>query len=330
MSKDNALVDVVVVTYNHERFISEAIESILHQVCDFNYRVLIGEDCSTDGTRTICRSYAEKFPDKITLVEQSKNVGLVTNYKSIFDKCSAPYIAILEGDDVWTDPFKLQNQVNILKANPSCGLVHTGFDVKEHTGQIRRANLNLPREKTEGFLYEAVMRDEVAFCPLTVMFRRSLLQYVDYDFCIRNNVWTIDAFLWPEMAWRMEVKYLPEATGIYRRVLSAATSTRSPEKLVWYYQTGLAMKNYYLEKYPITDLFPNKVKEEFLKTLLKKLVDAGATELTCSYARELKVNSLSTYFFRLLAMHTSLHWVLRFYAWMLGFLSVIKQRMSKS
>src|SRR5689334_14372414 len=99
-----ARVNVVMVTHNHENFVQEAIESVLMQVCAFPVRLIIADDCSTDQTGRICEEYAVKFPDCITFIRQQLNVGLVKNYDTAFKACDAEFIAILEGDDVWTEP----------------------------------------------------------------------------------------------------------------------------------------------------------------------------------------------------------------------------------
>lgn len=322
-----ALVDIVMTTFNHEPYIGEAIESVFHQICDFQYRLIIADDCSTDGTQEVCAEFEKKFSGKILRIVQPVNVGLAKNYDAAFRACTANFIAILEGDDVWTDLHKLQKQVDILQTNPCCGLVHTAFDVREHTGQLKRANLNLAKERAEGHLYEAVMRDEIAFCPLTVLFRRSLLARVDYDFCIRNNVWTIDAFLWPEIARQSEVRYLPEVTGIYRRVQSAATSTRDPEKLLWYFRTGLAMKLYYLGKYPVKDLSAEDVRQKFLTVLVHKLIQSKATQLAIQFANDLKPRNKKAILLKYAATRPTLQSTVRLFDGVIQLLSAIKQKL---
>ncbi len=115
------LVAIYMVTYNHENYIAQAIDSVLMQQTNFSYKLFIGEDCSTDKTREICIKYANKHPDKIELVLHETNVGATTNAQSIYKKCfesGAKYVAMLEGDDYWTDPLKLQKQVDFLEANP--------------------------------------------------------------------------------------------------------------------------------------------------------------------------------------------------------------------
>jgi glycosyltransferase involved in cell wall biosynthesis len=122
------------VTYNHENYIAQAIESVLMQKTFFNYRLMIGEDCSTDGTRKIVSEYAEKYPDKITAFLNETNLGLVENAIKIYNACTAKYIAMLEGDDYWTDPNKLQNQVDFLESNSTySSIAHQSMVIYENS-----------------------------------------------------------------------------------------------------------------------------------------------------------------------------------------------------
>lgn len=117
------MVSVWMVTYNHARYIARAIESVLMQRTSFDYRLVIGDDCSTDGTTDIVKRYQATHPGAITAVCQTKNVGAMRNaYESALPLCTGRYIACLEGDDYWTDPDKLQQQVDFLEANPDYAL----------------------------------------------------------------------------------------------------------------------------------------------------------------------------------------------------------------
>lgn len=112
------LLTVLLATYNHEKYISRAIDSILMQETDFFFDVLIGEECSTDSTRDIINSYASKYPNKISIIERKQNVGMHENLNSLVQNCKDKYVARLEGDDYWTDNKKLQKQVDFLELNP--------------------------------------------------------------------------------------------------------------------------------------------------------------------------------------------------------------------
>lgn len=126
-----SLVAIFMVTYNHENYIEEAVESIVSQFTNFKYTLFIAEDCSTDNTRNICIELGQKHLDKIHLVLNSTNMGGFANSQNLMNICSqsgAKYIALCEGDDYWTDPYKLQKQVDFLEAN-------TDFDI--HCGHAR-------------------------------------------------------------------------------------------------------------------------------------------------------------------------------------------------
>ena len=117
-------VSVLIVTYNHEKYITEALDSVLMQEVDFDYEIVIGEDYSTDNTRDILIDYQRKHPNKIRLLLQEKNLGFYGKYNFIltFHSCRGKYIAMLEGDDYWTSPDKLQKQVDVLDNNPDCAI----------------------------------------------------------------------------------------------------------------------------------------------------------------------------------------------------------------
>lgn len=125
-------VSVCVQTYNHEPYIKECLDSLLMQRTTFSYEIILGEDESSDGTRDICKAYAEKYPDKIRLFLRSRKdviyingnatgrFNMIENLKA----CQGNYIALCEGDDYWTDPLKLQKQVDMLDANPQLVACH--------------------------------------------------------------------------------------------------------------------------------------------------------------------------------------------------------------
>lgn len=111
-------VSVCVITYNHEAFVAEALEGILAQRTTFGLEVVIGEDGSTDGTAAIVRQFAATHPQLIRARFNSPNRGMMANLVQTLAECKGQYIALLEGDDYWTDPQKLQRQVDFLDANP--------------------------------------------------------------------------------------------------------------------------------------------------------------------------------------------------------------------
>ena len=120
---------VLIVTYNHVPFIAEALEGALRQQVDFPYEIVVGEDRSTDGTTEIVLDYQKRYPDKIRVLLASENFGQYTgngrfNFIRTLRACRGEYVAFLEGDDYWTDPQKLQLQVEYLDQNSGCAICH--------------------------------------------------------------------------------------------------------------------------------------------------------------------------------------------------------------
>lgn len=138
-STDRPLLSVLMITYNHEKFIAQAIESVLMQRVSFPIELVIGEDRSPDGTRAIVERYARQHPDLIRPLLREANVGAVRNFAETFDACRGEYVAMLEGDDYWTYPHKLQKQVEFLQAHPaSSASFHDALLITDETGETRR------------------------------------------------------------------------------------------------------------------------------------------------------------------------------------------------
>ncbi|MFL1012242.1 glycosyltransferase family 2 protein [Flavisericum labens] len=137
MSKATPLVSVSVVTYNHKDYIKQCLEGILMQQTTFPFEIILGEDESSDCTRDICIEYAEKYPDKIRLFLRSrKDVIYINgnptgryNFMENLKACQGKYIAICEGDDYWTDPLKLQKQVDFLETNNYYSICWTKYKI---------------------------------------------------------------------------------------------------------------------------------------------------------------------------------------------------------
>ena len=110
---------VILITYNHEKYSEKALDSVLSQVTDFPFEIVIGDDCSPDDTKNIIREYRDKYPDIIRIVHREKNTGRPTlNVYETTMKCRGDYLAYLEGDDYWTDSDKLQKQMDFLNEHP--------------------------------------------------------------------------------------------------------------------------------------------------------------------------------------------------------------------
>jgi glycosyltransferase involved in cell wall biosynthesis len=115
-------ISVVVTAYNHEKYVGECLDGILQQKGTFVLEVILGDDCSLDRTRQIMQGYQGKYPDVFVLLPPTANLGIQNNIRRCLAACSGEYIAFCEGDDYWTDKYKLQKQLEFLEGHPDHSL----------------------------------------------------------------------------------------------------------------------------------------------------------------------------------------------------------------
>jgi len=137
---DKPIVSVCTITYNHEKYITEAIDSFLMQETDFPFEVVIGEDFSTDSTRRIIEEYIKKYSNIIKLITSEQNVGIQENGKRTMEACRGKYIALCEGDDYWTDTKKLHIQKYFLDCNKDYSAIAHQVNVLLNKHEPKRFN----------------------------------------------------------------------------------------------------------------------------------------------------------------------------------------------
>lgn len=167
-------VSVLVITYNNERFITEAIDSIVMQKVDFDFEIIIGEDHSTDRTREIVFDFRKRYPDKIHLLLNEKNVGGRKNFTQILKASQGEYIALLEGDDYWTSPNKLQKQVDFLDNHPDFTICfHWAGWLDQESGEIKSWKYGPPIIKPY-YTIDDLLKHSNFIPTCSVMFRNNL------------------------------------------------------------------------------------------------------------------------------------------------------------
>ncbi len=259
-------------TYNQERYIKQAIDSVLKQKTNFNFQLVIGEDCSTDNTRNICAYYAQNFPDKIKLLPAlSENKGLIKNYLRTIKECDGKYIAICDGDDYWIDNNKLQKQVDFLENNPEYYIVSTGLKKLYSNGKIRAS---IQRKTGENYKFEDLVFENF-IASVTVLFRN--IQISD---ALPNWIARFPYGDWPTYLWTLKAKgkiyVMQDVTAVYRNDIGVSSKVRNQNSRIVKVNLEIIKcisrdKNFY-----------NK-REAIAQSLLKHTKD-----LVASYNREKK------------------------------------------
>lgn len=203
-------VSVAMHTYNHERFIAQAIESVLMQRTGFTYELVIGEDCSPDRTREIVLNYRERYPDKIHLLLSEKNLGPGGNFVQTVRACRGEYIAILDGDDYWTSSEKLQRQIDFLDDHPECSICIHGVKSLYEDGHFDYAYP--PEKKVIYTLEDLLLGNFINSC--SAVFRRNLFGDFPSWYLDRRVIgdWELHVL----NAHHGDIGYIDEFMGVYR------------------------------------------------------------------------------------------------------------------
>lgn len=207
------LVSISCITYNHELYIRDSLEGMLMQQCDFDFEILIHDDASTDNTQKIIKEYQEKYPNIIKPIFQKENQyskgkrGFNATYN--FTRAKGKYIAICEGDDYWTDPLKLQKQVDFLEANNEFSFcAHYVNAVDAENNLLEKAIL---ADNDRFFSKAGVLHQQ--FPTLSLLFRSSALIQEYHDLQVFNG----DIFLLACLSSKGKGAYLNFVGANYRK-----------------------------------------------------------------------------------------------------------------
>lgn len=247
----NPLVSVFIITYNQEKTIAQTIEGILMQKGDFTLELVIGEDCSTDKTADVCKKYQEKYPEKIKLLLQDTNQGLLKNYISTLKLCQGKFIGVCAGDDYWIDEHKIQKQLDFFYQHPDFGAVTTGgYKLYVRSNKLVEGIAPL-NPVLDGNVFDLTWRGGVYAMPLTLLFKAELLNFINFDDFIERKFSVEDVPMQAIMAHNTKFGHIPDLCVVYRVYNTSLTFTtfNSPRYLT-YHEGLVAIRRYLHELYP--------------------------------------------------------------------------------
>jgi glycosyltransferase involved in cell wall biosynthesis len=190
-------VSVVVITYNHEKYIRQCLDSILMQSVDFYFEIVISDDCSTDQTVEIIKEYQKKYPNIIKPILRSLNVGATKNQYDCFLRCTGNYVAILDGDDFWTDKEKLKTQINFLENNKTYIACTQRYSVVDENNKITQKTYHGPgRPEIGDYTINHFLKYIYYGHPGTLVFENIFLEpQYDYSIIFKADRWICDITL---------------------------------------------------------------------------------------------------------------------------------------
>jgi len=225
---NDIMVSVYMCAYNHEKYIRQAIESVLMQDTDFRYELIIGDDASPDGTQKIISEYAGKYPDIITAICRKKNIGALKNGTDIRRRCRGKYLACLEGDDFWTDKYKLQKQVDFLENNREYSLCFTGVNI------IKDSFINIPYAKHDINSLDEYLNYGNGLLDIpsaTIVFHNIYKRNPALEKCFTKNNLVGDRIQHTLLLKYGKFKFLNDITATYRYISYTGSSFSSIKKI---------------------------------------------------------------------------------------------------
>ena len=229
MPNENLVISVCMIAYNVEPYLAKAIEGVLFQKTEFPFELVIGEDCSKDGTRRICEDYAARYPGLIRLLPSGVNLGMAGNYARTLAHCRGKYIAVCDSDDIWVDPLKLQQQVRFLEEHPDYGVVYTDVETISETGEVFNDpdHAQIRTGYAEGDVFFRLLQGNFVNNP-TAVFRLALLNghQIDAD----RRYYNYDHLLWLHIAAQSKVGFINAKTTQYRKHSGSATRSKTSNR----------------------------------------------------------------------------------------------------
>ena len=235
---------VCVPTYNHEHFIRQMLDGVLMQRTSFDFEIVIGDVASTDGNQAIIREYVDKFPGKIRAFLHNENQGPKeprefagrNNVLGLLKACKGEYVAMCEGDDYWTDPFKLQKQVDFLDSNPEYAICHHNAEVIYEDGSLSHLFNGSDQQLTSTI--ENVLEDKWFMATASWVYRNYFIneEFADWHAKAASGDWAILL----QRASHGKIGYLPETMGVYRKH-SAGLSNVHANTNRWFLKNRMEM-----------------------------------------------------------------------------------------
>lgn len=270
-------VTVICLTYNHEKYIRDALEGFVSQRTNFNFEVIVHDDASADNTPDIIREYEKKYPDIIKPIYQNENqfrLGVNIYYKFVLPISHGEFIAQCEGDDYWTDSLKLQEQYDYMVAHPNCSLVvHNTERIYMGSGR-KKAFLSKSFDKSGncGFTAEEVIKDHMLFHTSAMFFRKEF-SLKNKDFMLNHAAY--DYLLKCLLATEGEVHYIPKIMSVYRMGTAGSwtqSTSESSEKYIHHNEIAIkAMEdlNEY-RSYKYNDIIQQNILDRRFRILLRQ------------------------------------------------------------
>lgn len=284
MSK-SPLASIVVITYNQEKTLSSTLDSLLKQKTSFSYEIVVGEDCSTDGTRKVLSEYAYRYPNVIHPIYNEINKGVLENYISVLSHCKGKYIAACAGDDYWIDEEKLQMQVDVMEQYSNVGVVYTDYLVDSvATNEQFRRECSDPQENVFSQLLVGCFMSAPTVC-----FRSELIKHVNFNEFVRLGFAMEDYPMWLTFSLYTDFYHIKRYTATYRIERKFINDAKEVSMHACKFdECSTAIRLYYIRKYSDrTNMTENEILDAHYKLCYLAGLNMNDRKFTLSYVSKI-------------------------------------------
>lgn len=254
-----SLLTVCIITFNHESYIDAALQSVLNQKVNTDFKIIIADDCSKDKTIEKIKTYKNSYPEKIELILRNKTIGAAQNWMELISLPNTKYIAYLEGDDYWIDEFKLQKQLDFLEKNNSYSMCFTNSIIIDDKNNTIDENA-VPEEFKRNLTHEDILENNYSIYSGTGMYKNASI--VKPFSNIYNSVKNGDYLFYSELTLNGAAAYLDFTTSAYRLHNTGIWNQNNEISKQW------IMYSTFKKMYKV---FTNKSQRIALKNNLKKI-----------------------------------------------------------
>lgn len=246
------MVSIICTSYNYEKYIAQALQSFVNQKTNFDYEIIVVDDCSTDNSRSIIEAFRTNFPDKVRVFLNNENKGITKTWISICQEARGKYIARCDADDYWIDKFKLQKQVDLLESHPNSKWCNTNFNIVDEENHViaEQVFTNGPIKFAD--TYEKLLATKGMTLPSSWLVESDLMRVVNSEIPDRSidDTFAIQA----ELFQRTDLSYLDEVTVAYRMTGNSDSRPKSSKAMERRINGLLETQQYYINKYTNRDM----------------------------------------------------------------------------
>lgn len=275
----NPKLSVLILTYNQKRYIKETLNGVLSQVTSFPFEIVIGDDCSTDGTAEFCRDLLKNTPHA-TVHTTGSNLGLIANFHRTRQLCKGKYIALLGGDDIWTDATKLEQQIQSLERERGATLSYTKIaKLIDSTKEIIEEEFPIAKQNA----FEQLIKSGNFICASSACFNATAVTESEWQEMRKYKM--EDYPLWLTLANKGKIIGISKTMVHYRIRENSISNSSDTTKAIKFIEESRAVAIDYAEKHALHSA-KKSIHKRFDLAILSTLKNSGNSSLTQEFLQK--------------------------------------------